>query len=193
MVKIVLASSSPRRKELLLKYNIDPIIVKAIIKEKTYEEEKPEQVVMALAFEKANDVAKRFNNGEIVLGADTVVACEGKILGKPEDEYDGIRMIEFLNNREHEVITGICLIKAGTNIKIIDYEKTIVKFRNLSDKKIKKYIETGEYIDKAGAYGIQGFGSLLIEYIHGCYFNVVGLPVSKLDFLLEKHFNMSLL
>ncbi|NLY67595.1 MAG: septum formation inhibitor Maf [Tissierellia bacterium] len=193
MVKIVLASSSPRRKELLLKYNIDPIIVKANIKEKTYEEEKPEQVVMALAFEKANDVAKRFNNGEIVLGADTVVACEGKILGKPEDEYDGIRMIEFLNNREHEVITGICLIKAGTNIKIIDYEKTIVKFRNLSDKKIKKYIETGEYIDKAGAYGIQGFGSLLIEYIHGCYFNVVGLPVSKLDFLLEKHFNMSLL
>lgn len=193
MVRIVLASSSPRRKELLLKYNIDPIIVKANIKEKTYEEEKPEQVVMALAFEKANDVAKRFNNGEIVLGADTVVACEGKILGKPEDEYDGIRMIEFLNNREHEVITGICLIKAGTNIKIIDYEKTIVKFRNLSDKKIKKYIETGEYIDKAGAYGIQGFGSLLIEYIHGCYFNVVGLPVSKLDFLLEKHFNMSLL
>jgi len=193
MVKIVLASSSPRRKELLLKYNIDPIIVKANIKEKTYEEEKPEQVVMALAFEKANDVAKRFNNGEIVLGADTVVACEGKILGKPEDEYDGIRMIEFLNNREHEVITGICLIKAGTNIKIIDYEKTIVKFRNLSDKKIKKYIETGEYIDKAGAYGIQGFGSLLIEYIHGCYFNVVGLPVSKLDFLLEKHFNISLL
>lgn len=193
MIHMILASASPRRKELLLKYNIKPIIVKANINEKAFSNEEPVQVAMSLAFQKAYEVASRFSNGEIVLGADTIVACEGKILGKPKDQYDGIRMIEFLNNKEHEVITGICLMKAGSNLKIIDYEKTIVKFRNLSHEKIKKYIETGEYMDKAGAYGIQGFGSLLIEYIHGCYFNVVGLPVSKLDFLLEKHFNISLL
>lgn len=193
MVSIILASSSPRRKELLLKYKINPIIVKPDVGEGIYDGETPEQVVMSLSFEKANDVKKGFNNGEIILGADTIVVCEGKILGKPKDEEEGIRMIEFLNNREHKVITGICLMKAGTNLKVIDYERTIVKFRNLSKEKIKRYIKTEEYIDKAGAYGIQGFGSLLIEYIHGCYFNVVGLPISKLDYLLEKYFNISIL
>lgn len=193
MFTIILASASPRRKELLLKYNIDPIIVKSNIGERVLKEETPEQVAMSLAFEKANDVKEGFSNGEIVLGADTIVACEGKILGKPRDEEEGIRMIELLNNKEHEVITGICLMKAGTNLKVIDYERTIVKFRELSSKKIKSYIDTGEFIDKAGGYGIQGFGSLLVEYIHGCYFNVVGLPIGKLDFLLEKHFNFSLL
>lgn len=193
MVTMILASSSPRRKELLIKYNINPIIVKSNVGEKIFEGEVPEQVAMALAFEKADDVKKGFSNGEIILGADTVVTCEGKILGKPKDGEEGVRMIEFLNNREHEVITGICLMKAGTNLKVIDYERTIVKFRNLSSKKIKNYIDTGEYIDKAGAYGIQGFGGLLVEYIHGCYFNVVGLPIGKLDFLLEKYFNICLL
>lgn len=193
MTSIVLASSSPRRKELLLKYNINPIIVKSNIREKIIDGETPEQIAMSLSFQKANDVIKGFHNGEIVIGADTVVAYQDKILGKPKDEEEGIRMIEFLNNKEHEVITGICLMKAGTNLKIIDFEKTIVKFRNLSNKKIKNYINTKEYVDKAGAYGIQGYGGLLVEYIYGCYFNVVGLPISKLDFLLEKHFNISLL
>lgn len=201
MFTIVLASSSPRRKALLNMYDINLVIVKPEVREKIMKGENPEQVAMSLAFEKANDVRKKFTHGEIVidydnqiiLGADTVVACEGKILGKPKNEHEAFNMLNFLNNREHEVITGICIMSPNKNLKIIDYEKTIVKFRNLSDAKIRKYIKTGEYIDKAGAYGIQGFGSILVEYIHGCYFNVVGLPISKLDCLLERHFNLSLL
>jgi len=193
MANIILASSSPRRIELLNNYNINTIIVKPNIRERILEGETPEQVAMSLSFEKANAVYRLFNNGEIILGADTVVSCEGKILGKPKDEDEGMEMIKFLNNKEHEVITGLCLMKAGTNLKIVDYERTIVKFRNLSYHKIENYIKTKEYADKAGAYGIQGFGSLLVEYIHGCYFNVVGLPISKLDHLLEKYFNISLM
>ena len=201
MFTLVLASSSPRRKSLLNMYNIDLAIVKPEIREKIMEGEIPEQVAMSLSFEKANDVKRKLYSGElvldsdnqIILAADTIVACEGEILGKPKDEDEALSMIEFLNNREHEVITGICIMDANTNLKVIDYEKTIVKFRNLSDEKIRKYIEIGEYIDKAGGYGIQGYGRLLVEYIHGCYFNVVGLPISKLDYLLERHFNISLL
>lgn len=193
MKNIVLASSSPRRRELLLKYNIDPIIVKSEINERISPNEVPKQIVMALAFEKANQVAKEFNKGEIIIGADTIVVCEGEILGKPKNEEEGRHILKFLSGKEHEVLTGISIIKSNTNTKIIDYEKTIVKFRRLSDDKIQNYIETGEYIDKAGAYGIQGIGGILVEKINGCYFNVVGLPLQKLDSLLEKFFNLKLL
>lgn len=193
MSTIILASGSPRRKELLLKYNLKPIISKAQIDEKIHADEISEQIAMALAFEKASEVANRFNNKEIVIGADTIVSYEDKILGKPKDEEEGRNMIKLLSDKEHEVITGISIIKINSNIKIIDYEKTKVKFRKLSDKKIENYIKTNEYIDKAGGYGIQGLGSILVEYINGCYFNVVGLPIYKLDSLLEKHFNLSLL
>lgn len=193
MNKIVLASSSPRRKDILSMYNIEPIIVEPKIKERISPNESPEEIAMALAFEKASYVAKKFNNGEIIVSADTIVACQDKMLGKPKNENEGIAMIQFLNNKEHEVITGISIIKANTNVKIVDYEKTIVKFRKLSDEKIRRYIKTNEYIDKAGGYGIQGYGGLLVEYIKGCYFNVVGFPISKFDYLLEKHFNISLL
>lgn len=174
-------------------YNIEPIIVKPDIEEKINFDESPEQIAMALSFEKANYVASKFNGDEIIVSADTIVCCEGQILGKPKDEREATQMIQFLNNKEHEVITGICIIKANTNMKIVDYEKTIVKFRNLTNEKIRRYIETKEYIDKAGAYGIQGYGGLLVEYIKGCYFNVVGFPISKFDHLLEKYFNISLL
>ncbi len=193
MTKIVLASSSPRRKDILSMYNIEPIIVKPNIEEKINFDESPEQIAMALSFEKASYVAGGFSNGEIIVSADTIVSCEGKVLGKPIDEKQGIEMIELLNNKEHEVITGICIIKANSNLKIVDYEKTIVKFRNLTYEKIQRYIKTNEYIDKAGGYGIQGYGGLLVEYIKGCYFNVVGFPISKFDYLLEKYFGISLL
>jgi len=193
MTSIILASSSPRRRELLSNFNINTVIVKPNVGEKVLEGEAPEQVAMSLSFEKASEVAKVFSNGDIILGADTIVWCDGKILGKPKDEDEAMEMIKFLNNKEHEVITGLCLIKAGTNLKIIDYERTIVKFRNLSYHKIERYIKTKEYADKAGAYGIQGYGSLLVEYIRGCYFNIVGLPIVKLDYLLDKYFNVSLL
>ncbi len=102
-------------------------------------------------------------------------------------------MLKFLSGREHEVVTGISIIKANSNIRIIDYERTVVKFRSLTDRKIENYIKTREYIDKAGSYGIQGVGGILVEKISGCYFNVVGLPLYKLDILLEKYFDISLL
>lgn len=193
MSTIILASASPRRKELLLKYNINPIIVKSKIEEKISIDETPEQIAMALAFEKAYQVAKESKDGDIIIGADTIVACNGKILGKPKSEEEGREMIKFLSGKEHQVVTGISIIKANSNIKIVDHEKTMVKFRELSNKKIENYIKTGEYIDKAGGYGIQGIGGILVEKICGCYFNVVGLPIYKLDTLLEKYFDLNLL
>lgn len=193
MSRIVLASASPRRKELLLKYNIEPIIIESNIQERVSPKETPDQIAMALSFEKANEVASKLNNDEIVIGADTIVSYKERILGKPKDEDEGRAMLEFLSGKAHEVITGIAIIQANSNIKIIDFEKTLVKFRNLSREKIDNYINTGEYRDKAGGYAIQGLGGLLVEYIEGCYYNVIGLPIYKLDLLLERHFNISLL
>lgn len=193
MGKIILASSSPRRKELLGKFNLDLIIEESSIEEKVSPGEKIESVAMALAFEKAKDVESRYSKGEIIIGADTIVSYKGKNLGKPKNELDAKEMLKFLSNKEHEVITGISVLKADSNIKIIDYEKTIVKFRSLSNEKIDNYIQTGEYKDKAGGYGIQGFGGVLVEEIRGCYFNIVGLPLYKLDILLETYFDISLL
>ena len=193
MKNVVLASSSPRRKELLKKCNIEPIIVKPSIREKISTNKSNEQIAMSLAFEKANQVAGKFNQGEIIIGADTIVSCEGRVLGKPMGADDAKDMLKLLSDKKHEVITGISIIKSNSNVKIIDYEKTIVKFRKLNNRKIENYIKTKEYIDKAGAYGIQGMGGILIEGIHGCYFNVVGLPLYKLDVLLERYFDIQLL
>ncbi|MCG4584031.1 Maf family protein, partial [Anaerosalibacter bizertensis] len=158
MKKIVLASSSPRRKELLLKYKIQPLIVSSNISEQINSNENPEEVAMSLAYEKAYNVSKKFKNGEIIIGADTLVCLDENILGKPKDEQEAFSMLKTLNNREHFVITGLAIIKANTNLKIIEYEKTAVTFRYLTDEKIKKYIETEEYKDKAGAYAVQGLG-----------------------------------
>ncbi|GFN34479.1 Maf family protein [Tepidimicrobium xylanilyticum] len=193
MKKVVLASASPRRKELLLKFNIEPIIIESKIEERISPNETAEQIAMALSFEKANKVAKELKNDEIVIGADTIVVFEDKILGKPKSPEEGMTMLKLLSGKKHEVITGIAIIQANSNKKIIDFEKTVVKFRNLTNEKIKNYINTGEYIDKAGGYAIQGLGGVLVEYIEGCYYNVIGLPIYKLDLLLERHFNLSLL
>lgn len=193
MSSIVLASSSPRRRELLNKYNIEPIVVESFVNEKINDFETTEQIAMALAFEKGNQVVKQFNNGEIIIAADTIVSCDGKVLGKPKDEKEGRNMLKILSGRSHEVITGICINKANSNNKIIDYEKTTVFFRKLTKEKIESYINTGEYKDKAGGYGIQGLGGVLIEGIKGCYYNVVGLPLYKIDILLESYFDIKLL
>ena len=193
MEKIILASSSPRRKEILNRFNLNPLIVEAKIEEKKSYNESPEQVAMALAFEKALWVSNKFNNEEVVIGADTIVVLGNRILGKPKDEEDAFRILSLLNNKEHSVITGISIIRANTNIKIIDYESTLVRFRHLSEEQIKRYINTKEPMDKAGAYGIQGYGEVLVEKIDGCYSNVVGLPLGRLDYLLNKFFNIKIL
>lgn len=193
MEKIILASSSPRRKDILNRYNLNPLIFSAQIEEKQSIGETAEQIAMSLAFEKSIWVSNHFSNGEIIIGADTIVVLGDIILGKPKDEEDAYKTLSLLSGKEHRVITGICIIKANTNIKIIDYETTLVKFRHLSDGQISRYIQTKEPMDKAGAYGIQGFGQILVEKIDGCYSNVVGLPLGKLDYLLNKFFGIQIL
>lgn len=190
-MNIILASASPRRKEILENTNTKFEIIKSEIDEVILDNELPSQVVMRLAFEKAIDIALKHPDS-LVIGADTVVVLNNNILGKPKDSSDAFNMIKQLSGKTHQVITGISLINLNANQKIIDYVVSNVKFKNLSEEDIKDYIQTNESLDKAGAYGIQGFGAMLVEEIQGDYFNIVGLPISRLSDLLKKHFNINL-
>lgn len=192
MESIVLASSSPRRRELFEKYKIKHRVAGSDILEKTNPGERPEQIVMSLAFQKAYNVALD-NRDNIVLGADTIVVYDNRILGKPKNEEDAFRMLEILSGKKHEVITAIALIHLENSIKVVEFEKTIVKFKELDSDFIRRYVATKEPLDKAGAYGIQDYGALLVEGIQGSYLNIVGLPLSKLNSLLNKYFNICIL
>lgn len=190
-MNIILASASPRRKEILGNTNVKFDIIKSEINEVILEDEAPTQAVMRLAFEKCMDIASK-NKNNLVIGADTIVVLDNAILGKPKDRDDAINMIKKLSGKVHQVITGISLINLDADKKIIDYVVSNVKFKDLSHEDIIDYINTNESLDKAGAYGIQGYGSLLVEEIQGDYFNIVGLPISKLSDLLKKHFSINL-
>lgn len=192
MKKIILASGSPRRKEILERVGVEFDIVVSDIEEVVREGESPETVVGALAFEKATHVASQCEEGSIVIASDTVV-FKDKILGKPKDEQDAFDMLQSLRNDEHSVYTGICIIEVGTHHKIVDFVKTKVFTKNYSDEKIKRYIETGEVWGKAGAYAIQGYGATLVDYIEGDYLNIVGLPLSKLESMMVQHFGIEFL
>lgn len=190
-MKIILASSSPRRKEILENANVKFDIIKSEIDEVILDNELPSQVVMRLAFEKCIDIAAKHRES-LVIGADTVVVLDDIILGKPKDIDEAIAMITQLSGKTHQVITGISLINLTANKKIIDYVVSNVKFKDLSAEDIKDYIQTNESLDKAGAYGIQGYGALLVEEIQGDYFNIVGLPISRLSDLLKQHFSINI-
>nr|WP_312984240.1 Maf family protein [Clostridioides sp.] len=190
-MNIILASASPRRKEILENYNVNFNIIKSEIDEVILDHELPIQVVMRLALEKGMDVACK-NQGELVIAADTIVVLDDMILGKPKDESDAYNTLNSLSGREHQVVTGISLINLAANKKVVDYVVSKVKFKNLSEKLILDYLKTGEFQDKAGAYGIQGYGALLVDEIKGDYFNIVGLPISKLNDLLIKYFDINL-
>lgn len=192
MSKVILASNSPRRKEILENIGIKFSVIGSDVDEIVRDNESPESVVMGLSFEKAVDVSKKADDGAIVIAADTIVYGD-KILGKPVDKADAFNMLKALSGKSHYVYTGISVIKAGTNTKVMDYVKTEVVFKELDDDIINKYIETGEPMDKAGAYAIQGYGSILIESISGDYFNVVGLPISRLSEILKGHFDFAIL
>ena len=192
MKDIILASKSPRRIEMLSRYNKNIKVFPADIFEKVNEFDLPETTVMKIACEKALKVNNTCDSEGIIISADTVVFLD-KIMGKPRDENDAFNMIKHLSGKTHSVYTGICIFDNTTNEKIVDYEETIVEFNELSDDFIKKYLKTGEYIDKAGAYGIQGYGELLVKKIDGCYNNVKGIPLSKLNNLMTKHFSQRLL
>lgn len=192
MEKLILASGSPRRKEILGLFDRSFEIITSDIEEPVNESDSPEVTVMALALEKALDVASRSPEGTLVIGADTLVYCDG-YMGKPQDETDAYQMLERLQGREHQVYTGVAVVRAGTDEKVVDAVCTTVQMKPMSDKLIQGYIATGEPVGKAGAYAIQGKGALLIQGIKGDYFNVVGLPVQRLGELLEQRFGYHLM
>ena len=191
-MEIILASASPRRKEILQNTKLKFDIEKSDIEEVVLENESPEDMVVRLAYEKAFDVAKR-NTDRLVIGADTIVALDDEVLGKPKDQKEAYQMIKRLSNKTHKVITGISLINLKENKIIKDYVVSLVTFKDLSEDSIKDYINTNESLDKAGAYGIQGYGALLVKNIQGDYFNIVGLPISRLSDLLKNHFDINLI
>lgn len=188
--KIILASTSPRRHELAKTMGLDFEIVPSNFKEDMNLKLSPKELVKELAYGKAADVAKRFNEG-LVIGVDTIVVYKNKKLGKPKTNKEAFEMLKMLSGKSHEVYSGVAIIDAKTKKIIKDYEKTIVYFTKLSDKEIESYIHTGEPMDKAGAYGIQDLSSIFIKKIDGCYFNVVGFPIYLIYKTLEK-FNVNI-
>ena len=190
MEKIILASNSPRRREILSNFIDFTVITKEIdeVKDDCFS---PWTTVMALAYEKGIEVAKD-NVDEVVLSADTLVELDGKLLGKPKNREDAKIMIKSLSGKIHNVYTGYAIFKLSKKIKYVSYDKSSVKFYDLSDDEIEKYLDTLEYKDKAGAYGIQDKGSLLVENIEGDYFNIVGFPIGKINRDLMRLLNLSL-
>jgi septum formation protein len=176
VTKLILASSSPRRSELLKQADIPFQVKVSSVEENMNQSLAPSELVQSLALQKANDVYQ-LEQSSVVLGADTIVAFEDKVLGKPKNASDAKRMLKMLSGSEHAVYTGVAIVSNSETYTF--YEKTIVAFWNLSDGDINKYVNSGEPLDKAGAYGIQGLGATLVKRIEGDYFNVVGLPLSR--------------
>ena len=189
MKEIILASGSPRRKFLLTELGLDFEVYKPEVDETRIYDEAPEELCRRLSRLKAQAGAEKFP-GKIIIAADTIVVIDGEILGKPINHDDAFKMLMMLQSKIHEVLTGLTVCK---DEKLISHvEHTSVKFRSLSEEEIRAYIATGEPDDKAGAYAVQGIGSLLVESLHGDYFNVVGLPVCSLGKILAK-FGVNLL
>ncbi|MFH2060448.1 MAG: Maf family protein [Pseudomonadota bacterium] len=186
--KLVLASQSPRRKTLLELACIDLIIQVSNIDESTISFTSPTQFVQDLAFLKAQAVSEAYPDSWI-LGADTIVTIDDQILGKPANRDDAVSMLNQLNNRTHQVYTGVCLYKHQNKKKIVQSVSTKVVFKSLTNKEINWYVNTKEPYDKAGGYGIQGVGAFLVKKIYGSYTNVVGLPVCEvIQMLLQLKF-----
>lgn len=184
MKPLILASQSPRRKELIKVLGRPFKVVNVEVEEIVRDGEKPEQVVCALAFEKAFAAATIGEHTGCYIGSDTVVSIDGTIFGKPADRQTAKMMLLELSGKTHQVFTGIALVDLEQNIKIVKSVRTDVLFRPLSDSLIEWYLDTGEFEGKAGAYAIQGFGSRLVDSIHGDFFNVVGFPIATLDQML---------
>jgi nucleoside triphosphate pyrophosphatase len=173
--KLVLASSSPRRAEILERAGWPHEVIVAGIDETVLANEDPAAYVQRLARSKAEAVANRLSEG-LVLGADTTVVVDGEILGQPVDDSDAKRMLQLLNARWHDVLTGVAVVRVGGESRVA-YETTRVRFAEMNEREIDWYISTGEPFGKAGAYGIQGKASLFVEEIAGDYFNIMGLPI----------------
>lgn len=189
-ITLVLASSSPRRQELIATLGLPVHIKPSHADETTPADWTPDRVVRQLSLRKAQAVADALEPPEgerrIVIGSDTIVALDGEIMGKPRDAEDAKRMLGRLSGREHEVYTGVTCLEAGPEGRTSTAHRvTKVRMRALTEAQIARYVASGEPLDKAGAYGIQGKGALLVEAIEGCFFTVVGLPLSLLAEMLE--------
>ncbi len=182
---IILASQSPRRRELLERMGVgDFRIVTPDIDEQMDRDLPPGELVGRISLEKALAVQAQEGKGPIIIAADTVVALDGAVLGKPADELDAFKMLSTLSGCRHQVYTGLTVLRGEEQYTVS--EETTVTFRELSAEEIDRYVATGEPMDKAGAYGIQGYGALLVEGIQGDYYNVMGLPVCRLGLLLRR-------
>lgn len=176
---VYLASKSPRRKKLLEQINLTYKSLPVETPEIFRKNERPVDAVRRIALEKL-DKAKELIKDGIIITADTIVVIRGKIIGKPLNKLDAIRMLKTLSGKTHIVYTGFSVYNSLTKKTLTDYEKTFVTFRKLNVNEIKEYVKTGSPLDKAGAYGIQDdYGAVFIKKINGCYYNVVGLPLTK--------------
>lgn len=184
MKKIILASESPRRQSLLHQMGIDFTISPANITEDLSISASPEQLVRSIALQKARYVLSSLEEG-VVIAADTVVCREGRVMGKPIDRDDAYAMLSQLSGHTHQVMTGLCVAEPGAEPDV-EVEITNVFFRSLTDADVHNYLNHSEWLDKAGGYGIQGRGALLVERIEGCYYNVVGLPLNRLNMMLRR-------
>lgn len=191
MAHIVLASGSPRRRELLERIGVTDFTVRVPEVEESFPEGlTPEQVVAHISREKAEAAVRLCGPSDIVITADTMVFLDDKRLGKPRDERHALEMLTALQGRKHTVCTGVSVCQGDR--RLTEAESTAVFFRSASEAELRRYIATGEPMDKAGAYGVQGRGALLVERLEGDFFNVMGLPVLRLARMLEK-FGVSLL
>ena len=182
---IVLASNSPRRKELLGKIGIEEFkIISPNVDESVEDNLPPAEIVEQLSLRKALAAAKKAGPDDLIIAADTVVALDGAVLGKPHDEAEAFAMLSALSGREHHVYTGVTVLRGEE--AVTQHEETAVTFRAIEPDEIRGYIATGEPMDKAGAYGIQERGALLVSGIQGDYFNVMGLPVFRLGRILAQ-------
>jgi len=185
MMKLILASSSPRRAEILHDAGFTFSVISSAVDETPFPEESARDHVSRLAAAKAELVAARALGPAIVIAADTVVALDGRILGKPRSEADARQMLEMLSGRTHNVLTGVTMIRLPDAERIEFVESTLVHFATLPEEEITRYLATEEPQDKAGAYGIQGRAGRYIPRIEGCYFNVVGLPLARVQAALN--------
>lgn len=192
MKKIILASQSPRRREILKLVNMDFDVIPSDCDE-NIDYDSPSDMVCKLSFIKANDIALKIKKDEpntqhIVIGSDTTVLFEGEVLGKPKNKQDAFEMLKRMSGQTHIVYTGVSVIDTLNNKTETFFEETKVTFYDVTDEEINNYIETGDPMDKAGAYGVQGLGAFLVKKVEGDYFTVVGLPIAHLLQVL-KNFN----
>ncbi|NQS76395.1 MAG: septum formation inhibitor Maf [Peptococcaceae bacterium] len=188
MKKLVLASSSPRRAELLRQIGLNFEIITSDVDETLLPGLSPPEQVEYLARKKAEAVAREVNSGidGIVIAADTIVVWQEQILGKPLDGEEAFAILSRLQGSAHDVFTGIALVDTHTGGVLTGHEQTRVFLRAIEEDEIRRYIDSGEPLDKAGAYGVQGLAAIFIERLEGCYTNVVGLPLARLSLMFKK-------